>query len=328
MSSELATLERPPGGPDAATVDVTVALATHGRPDDVLATLASIHAAVAASVLTCEVLVVANAPTAGDLAALDEAKRRWPDLRIEREDVPGKSRALNRFLPGARGAVLVLTDDDVRVPPGWVEAMAGPILRGEADAVQGRIRLAPYAERPWLRGRLRGALAEYLLDTEHVELVGANMALSRESFAAVGFDERLGPGTRYFADDTMLTLQLRRHGFRLAFAEDADVEHHLEPFRVERRYLLGHAIASGRTNAWVHRHLLHRRTRWSAVKAAALTARAWWLGGRRPEGWAISEAEYAALADAAFHREMVRLNRQAPSYARWSEQPGARLPVR
>jgi len=155
------------------------------------------------------------------------------DLRYVHAPEGGKCAAFNKGVELSSGSVLLLTDDDVHVPPDWVEAMCQPILAGETEVVQGGIRLAPHLERPWLKGVLRrwvAALEDPRWPPEGV--VGANVALSRRAFDIAGpYDVRLGPGAAGFFEDTALGWELERAGFSKLFRPEIAVEHH---FRADR----------------------------------------------------------------------------------------------
>ena len=129
-----------------------------------------------------EVLVVNNGSTDDTASVLEDFAAEWPLLRIVDDPVPGKSGVLNRTLGLVKGDVVVFTDDDVHVPRSWIVDMATPILEGRADAVCGRVVLAPHLDRPWLTPELRSQLAEMPdVSGDIPGMVGANMAASRQA---------------------------------------------------------------------------------------------------------------------------------------------------
>ena len=69
-----------------------------------------------------ELIVVDNASGDGTDGLLSEAANSLP-IVIVKEDVPGKSRALNRGLKYAGGEVLLFADDDVIPDPNWLVAL-------------------------------------------------------------------------------------------------------------------------------------------------------------------------------------------------------------
>src|SRR5690349_15601458 len=66
------------------------------------------------------------------------------------EPKKGKGNALNRGLAAAKGSVILFTDDDVEPARDWIERLATPLFRDEADAVGGKILLGAELSRPWL----------------------------------------------------------------------------------------------------------------------------------------------------------------------------------
>lgn len=65
---------------------------------------------------------------------------RW---RRVAEKIPGKSRALNRAIPLARGEILAFLDDDVEVAPTWLRPTYEFFLRHSFDVEQGAIQIPP-----------------------------------------------------------------------------------------------------------------------------------------------------------------------------------------
>ncbi len=193
-----------------ADVDATVLIPTRNRADHIGKSLTSVLEAARCTPFTVEVLVVNNGSTDDTASVLEDFAAEWPVLRTVDDPVPGKSGVLNRTLGLAKGRVVVFTDDDVHVPESWIVDMTTPILEGRADAVCGRVVLAPHLDRPWLTPELRLQLAEMPdVSGDAPGMVGANMAASREAAVEIGFDEELGPGGRGFADDVLFNLRLK-----------------------------------------------------------------------------------------------------------------------
>jgi glycosyltransferase involved in cell wall biosynthesis len=185
------------------------------------------------------------------------ARARLPnlDVRYVFEPRGGKVQAFSTGVASSSGRVLLMTDDDVHVPPNWIEEMCCPILTGDADVVQGGIRIAPHLERPWLRGILR----LWVASVEHPEhppegLVGANMACSRKALEDAGtFDERLGPGAAGFFEDTVLGWAFERAGYVKAFVPHVAVEHHFRPDRLTIAAFMSTAHRMARAHVIVER---------------------------------------------------------------------------
>jgi glycosyltransferase involved in cell wall biosynthesis len=100
-------------------IDVSVVIPTRNRVDflpDCLRSLATQHSEAA-----FEVIVVDNASEDGTAAVAQEWAERDPRFRWVREETLGRAAALNAGMAIARGDLLLFTDDDVYVQPGFVE---------------------------------------------------------------------------------------------------------------------------------------------------------------------------------------------------------------
>ena len=76
-----------------------------------------------------EIIVVNNAPRSLATARAVRTHHGADDrVRYVREDRAGISFARNRGIAAARGEIVAFTDDDVRVDPGWLTALATPFV--------------------------------------------------------------------------------------------------------------------------------------------------------------------------------------------------------
>ncbi len=203
---------------------ISIIIATRNRAAHLEETLHSLLYVSLATLTPHEVIIVDNG---SDDATYDLAYE-FPRFRFLYEARPGKSIACNYAVRQAAGDILLFSDDDVRFPFGWIDAMTAPIAAGEAEAVQGGITIAPHLDRPWLKGMLRTWLAE-VGGAVPVGLVGANMAIRKWAYLDVGgLDERLGPGAAGFYDDTKLGLAIGR----IKHLPSVAVEHHFDASRL------------------------------------------------------------------------------------------------
>src|SRR6185437_10326271 len=119
---------------------VTVAVATHNRAESLHRCLDAL-CAMDYPPDRYEIIVVDNAP--GDNATVELVQQMAttaPRLRYVREDRPGVSYARNRALREARGQIIAMTDDDVRVDSHWlVELVRSFRLSPNAACVTGLI---------------------------------------------------------------------------------------------------------------------------------------------------------------------------------------------
>ena len=200
-----------------------------------------------------ELLVVDNGSTDGTgEMVLSLAGEQGLPARVVREEAMGHSRARNAGIAGARGDVIVFTDDDVEPDPGWIAAVAEVAGRREHRAFGGRVRVR-WAEPPppWLTvaGPYRitgGAVLEYDYGDEERECddtmfvpVGACMCFRRELFEELGgFREDLGrQGPDLIsADDSEMFFRVRGAGYPILYAPSIVVHHPVDPRRATRAY--------------------------------------------------------------------------------------------
>lgn len=190
-------------------MDVTILIATFNRHrvlSDTLDTIAAMHVDPA---IAWEVVVVDNNSSDQTRAVVEGRAAAFPaPLRWIFERRQGKAHALTTGIAASRGAVLAFTDDDVRIPPTWLEAAVRPLLaRPDVDYTGGPVRPLWEAQPPgWTDGNpgiLWGPLAlldyggtEFIFEERQRIPLGVNMAVRRSLIDRVGgfhpFLERSG----------------------------------------------------------------------------------------------------------------------------------------
>lgn len=189
------TGDTPPVAVDGA---VSVVIATRDRPEMLDACLASVRRSLRSF---DEVVVVDSASHSG--AAVQEIAQRY-DARYIRCDRPGASLARNVGWRSSAHDVVAFVDDDVRVAPNWVAAVAAAVAEHEpVGFFVGRIDVPPEqlgTGRPVAHDDGRDLPEDLSVDTVGPIGHGANVALRASVLDAVlGFDEQLGPGGPYRA---------------------------------------------------------------------------------------------------------------------------------
>ena len=120
---------------------------------------------------------------------------------------------------------MILVDDDVRVPAGWLRHMVGCLERHTGPNCVGGGSSSTSRSRPERAAATRSGRSELDLGSEErpVELVwGANLGIWREALDLAGpFDERLHCG----GDDTEWIRRLRRGGGFAYYSPDAWLWH-------------------------------------------------------------------------------------------------------
>jgi len=154
--------------------------------------------------------------------------------------------------------VAAFIDDDALPRPGWLAALLDPFSDARIGCVGGRVRLRFEGAAPaWINDALAAYLAAYDLGDDPVDLAlrphheaprGLNMAVRREALLEVGgFDVRLGPrGSRpSVGEESELCLRLLRRGHGVRYDPRAEVEHLVDPARLDSAWFLRRAFWTG-----------------------------------------------------------------------------------
>ena len=199
---------------------VSVVIPTRGRAGYLEVTLDSL----AAQDLDApwELLVVDDASDDGTAELL--GRRGVATLRFEQ--AAGLNAARNLGVLTAQAPLVVVTDDDVLAPPGWLRGyVEGAERHPEAEAFGGPIRARFEGPVPRGCGREDPPLTTLDLGGEdhECELVwGANMALRRSAFERVGeFDESIAGG----GDEQEWLERLRALGGAVVYLAGAGLDH-------------------------------------------------------------------------------------------------------
>ena len=205
---------------------VSLVICTRNRPVLLAETLASIAAG---DHVPSELIIIdqsdAHTPPAPPYPAGTPCELRYLHSRTR-----GLAAARNEGIHAARHPVVVFTDDDMNMDPGWLGALhAALVQRGERAVVTGRV-LPHGEERPGtFVPSIRAAVepGEYVGRVRTDPLTGGSMAAYREALEEMGgFDARLGAGTRYpSAEDADLGHRFLEAGFTIAYVPEAIIFH-------------------------------------------------------------------------------------------------------
>jgi glucosyl-dolichyl phosphate glucuronosyltransferase len=267
---------------------ISIIICTRNRAASLRQTLDAIGRCQIPEDLASELLVIDNG-SSDDTRGVVESMR-LPNMPVHyfREERHGQCHARNRGLEAASGRIILFTDDDIRVPPNWIEAMCRPILEDRADATVGMILMAPHLRRPWLEGGHFGTLAcNDSAGEPSRDLIGANMAFSRRTLEKVPrFDTELGPGPAAGGDDTLFSYQLQEAGFRIHRVSDAVVEHHFSPDRLSRQAMRRAALNGAVSDFYIGYHWQHRDLPYPWWYWARCVARLWYYRlSHLPQWW-------------------------------------------
>ena len=304
---------------------VSVIICTRNRCESLQQTLESVSRLQIPDDLRAELVVVDNASEDATPSAVAAFKPAHIAVRLVTEPAAGLSRARNTGVAAANGAIILFTDDDVRLPSDWLEQMCRPLLTGSVDAVAGSVKLAPHLERPWMTPLHRATLAATdLVDfADPGVLMGANMGVAAHVFENVPrFDPELGAGALGTAEDTLFAWQLLEAGYRIGGVETSCVVHHCDASRLSRRSFMDAARKLGRSYAYIYYHWQQRTPRWATGSTLSIWRRlvrcglrwVYWRGRRwkecrRSEG--IPEWEFNLIIE--FNNVRQHLNERSRS---------------
>jgi glycosyltransferase involved in cell wall biosynthesis len=209
-----------------------------------------------------EVIVIDNG-SRDDTGGVIERARKRLTLHCVREELPGKSRALNAAIKLARGELVVFTDDDVLPQPDWLARLHAAALRyPHLTIFGGRIDVNTEAVPGWvlesfnLMGLLTSAHDKGEKDVHYGYgdyPFGPNMAIRRKLIAGLKapYPEHMGPGTSLpIGDETRFFMQFSppESNDRL-FVSSARVLHEVEEGNVAFKSAMKRCFLAGRASA-------------------------------------------------------------------------------
>jgi glycosyltransferase involved in cell wall biosynthesis len=248
--------------------DVTVLICTFNRAVRLSETLDTLAEADISSGLRWEVIVVDNNSTDRTRAIVESRAASYPaPLRYLFEPRQGKSNALNTGIAASRARVIAFTDDDVRLPPGWLEAAARPLFeREDIDYTGGPVRPIWEAPKPgWLDedGNLGGTIAvknhgpePFVFEEQRKTPLGVNMAVKRSLVDRIGgFRPDLGRRGRSLLgqEQAEFFCRARAAGARGLYVPEMTLEHHVPAARLTRGYFRRWWFWKGISHARLHR---------------------------------------------------------------------------
>ncbi len=128
----LSTQQAPDSLPDS--IMVSVVIATFDRPDDLRNCLS--HLKTQQTNRRVEVIVVDNHPSSG---LTPPVIHEFPEVILVNEPRQGLAYARNAGFIASHGDILIATDDDVTVPPDWIEKLIMPFTRPDVMVVNGNV---------------------------------------------------------------------------------------------------------------------------------------------------------------------------------------------
>ncbi|MCU1385817.1 MAG: hypothetical protein JWL71_4514 [Acidobacteria bacterium] len=235
----------------ADAYDATVLICTYNRAALLAETLDSL-AGCSSSPVRWNVIVVDNNSDDGTRDVVTSRIGGYPvALEYLFEAQQGKSHALNAGLNATTAAIVLFTDDDVRVPEGWIDASCAAMLEEPSiDYTGGPVY--PIWECPcpsWLNQRrsdLWGTLAildygpeRFIFEEQRRVPLGANMAVRRSLIDHVGgFDPQLGRrgNSLLGQEQAEFFCRTRAAGARGLYEPAMGLQHHVPAARLTKDY--------------------------------------------------------------------------------------------
>lgn len=238
----------------SSSCKATVLIATFNRAARLDETLTSLRTTSVSAGRTWDVIVVDNNSRDATRGVVERQARDFPvQLRYLLETRQGRSSALNTGIAHTTADIIAMTDDDVRVDRGWLEA-ACDALSGADDSIAyagGPVQpLWESAPPRWLdleRGDLWGTIAiqnhgdrQFLYEEAGKVPLGANLAAKRPLFDRIGgFKASLGRSSGRLVlgqEVPELLLRARAAGYRGMYVPAMRIQHHIPAARLTPAY--------------------------------------------------------------------------------------------
>lgn len=245
----------PPSLPD--DVPVSVVVATFDRPDDLRNCLH--HLKAQQTKRPVEIVVVDNHPASG---LTPPVVQEFPGVVLVVEPRQGLAYARNAGFVASSGDILIATDDDVTLPPDWLEKLVKPFARADVMIVTGNV-LPLELENKYQQafenyGGLGRGFNRFEVDGSWYDLFPHKPsptwslgATANAAFRAAMFthpemglmDECLGPGMPSgVGEDTYLFYKAIKAGYTIVYTPEAYVWHkHRRTEAALKRQLYGYS---------------------------------------------------------------------------------------
>lgn len=243
-----------------ADVDLTVAVLTYKRPDELRRGLPTIIEHVIElnnspqEAVQARILVVDNDPAGTGRAPVDEIGS--PLLHYVLEPQPGISAGRNRALrEAAHSSLLSFIDDDERPEEEWLVPLIRTWRATGAAAVMGRV-VSSFESPPddWVAAGEFFRRRRMRTGTEISVAAAGNLLLDMEQIRrlAVHFDDSFGLTG---GEDTLFTRSLVRRGGRMVWCDESVATDFVPAERISRRWVLSRAWSHGNSACLVRLHL-------------------------------------------------------------------------
>jgi len=235
---------------------VSIAICTYNNARKLEAVLESLRGLICPPALEYEILVVDNNSRDETKAVVERSQAIWGQrLRYIFEGTQGLSHARNRALKEAAGDIVSYIDDDVKVDPGWLSAVAAAFEKYSAAVVGGKSYLIYPSQRPaWLPEAYESLLSKLDYGDQVIvgldkDLFGLNYSVRKELAVQLGgFDTSLGRCRHSLGsgEESDLLHRIREAGGLAVYEPRAIVGHVVSAERVTVRWFVKRLFAAGR----------------------------------------------------------------------------------
>lgn len=244
-------------------MNISVIICTYNRAESLRRTLETCCDLVIPAGVQWELLVVDNNSKDHTKQVCESLAGKLP-LRYLFENRQGKSYALNTAVANTQGKLLLFTDDDVDIDPGWLAAFWNLSCRKSGCSLLGGHTRPRWEGTPprWVqmhsptllrRVMMDGSRSQPLTEQAWSSFAGCNMALRKSVFATgITYRTDLGPTaeTPVRSEEADLNARLMNMGFKGYFTPQAIVYHRTNASRTTEAYVrnwfLGQGIAEVR----------------------------------------------------------------------------------
>jgi glycosyltransferase involved in cell wall biosynthesis len=300
-------------------VDVSVVVCTYNRSASMVRAVRSVLRQCLESSGGFEVLVVDDGSEDDTVAEFHRCFGRISRVHYCRGRGSGYTTACNDGINAARGDWVAFCDDDQEAAAGWLQSLYATALDRGAAFVGGPIHLTLPDASGGNVGRVARLLyGEYLAENQTGMPLppGGNRLIARRLLDEVGlYDERITGG----GADLEFALRAQAAGARIAWSDDAIMQHHVGPGRLALPALRRYAFHAGYSRSRVVGMARGRRSQ--LIESALRLGKAASLDGLRlTAAWALRRR--SALAD-----QVARMAMAAGYALRTSEDLRAKEPV-
>jgi glycosyltransferase involved in cell wall biosynthesis len=235
---------------------VSIAICTYNNARKLEAVLESLRGLICPPALKYEILVVDNNSSDETKGVVEKYQALWGQrLRHIFEGTQGLSHARNRALKEAAGDIVSYIDDDVKVDPGWLSAVATAFEEYSAAVVGGKSYLIYPSQRPaWLPEEYESLLSKLDYGDQVIvgldkDLFGLNFSVRKELTVQLGgFDTSLGRCRHSLGsgEESDLLKRIRETGGLAVYEPRAIVGHVVSSERVTVRWFVKRLFAAGR----------------------------------------------------------------------------------